>query len=55
MNVGRAITLGMQEQARRDFRALAFDYRYRNYVLAYLWWGWDINGHGGLGRPGMPA
>lgn len=53
MNVGKAITAACQEQRAKDILRIAkWDYRYYSIVLAYWWWGWDISGRGGLGKPG---
>ena len=55
MNAGQAITAAMRDQRKRDFhlmrrRSCAEHY---NVLMAWLWWGWDINGRGGLGYPGI--
>lgn len=63
MNVGKAITDAMKQQRRSDITWLAFwclrheGYRTAAYhkLLAYWMWGWDINGRGGLGKPGVEA
>lgn len=59
MNVGKAITSAMRDQRRKDMNDVVLRWARRGYyggayhaVLAYWWWGWDINGHSGLGRPG---
>lgn len=52
MNVGRSITAACREQRRRDLERFAREIEHRYAVMAYAWWGWDINGRGGLGRPG---
>lgn len=60
MNVGRAITGAMREQRQKDIESmLRWCMRHDGYMtrayhrlLAYWWWGWDINGRSGLGKPG---
>ena len=52
MNVGRAITAACRAQRARDIGRLASDHRHRDHVMAYWWWGWDIHGPSGLGKPG---
>jgi hypothetical protein len=57
INAGKAITAARQ-QARRDEMAELIhnaNPRDRHRLLAYWWWGWDINGTGGLGKPGEDA
>lgn len=53
MNVGRAITAGMYAERVRDLERFAREIEWRYVVHAYAWWGWDISGRGGLGRPGV--
>lgn len=54
MNVGKAITAACREQRIRDIERMMKADHYRNlHILqAYWWWGWDINGRSGLGKPG---
>lgn len=63
MNVGKAITGAMRAQRKKDIeRMLRWVREFENYrhygpaahdrLLAYWWWGWDINGKSGLGKPG---
>lgn len=58
INAGKAIQAACYEQRARDISAL---YLYclhhlgrdsRRRLEAYWWWGWDINGRSGLGKPG---
>lgn len=54
MDVGRAITEAMRDQRRRDIFRMWQELvgEARHALSAYWWWGWDISGPGGLGRPG---
>lgn len=52
MNVGKAITAAMRDQRRKDMAVLARNISHYYAVMAYWWWGWDIHGRGGLGKPG---
>ena len=55
MNVGKMITEAMREQRKRDWiRGMCGDWgcEHINRLKTYVWWGWHINGHGGIGKPG---
>lgn len=56
LNVGRAITAGMRVDRERDLRGAMWGYWGHEHVdrmKAWCWWGWSIDGNGGLGRPGL--
>ena len=55
MNVGRAITDGMRADRARDLENAcwgAWGWKHVNRLKAWCWWGWNLNGNGGLGYPG---
>lgn len=56
MNVGQAITEAMRDQRKRDWlHAIGGGWGRDNIVWLqrYLWWGWDVCGPGGIGKPGV--
>lgn len=54
VNVGKMITAACREQRERDIiRMMRADgFKNLHILQAYWWWGWDINGKSGLGKPG---
>lgn len=54
MNVGRAITQAMRDQRRRDLTHMTWTLPspLRYHLSAYVMWGWNISGQGGLGKAG---
>lgn len=58
MKVGEAITEGMRADRRRDLVDAmlgrnGWSWKDADRMKAWCWWGWNISGRGGLGRPGL--
>lgn len=57
MGVANAIFEGMRADRTADFaRAInqgSWGFEHRERLEAWLWWGWNLNGRGGLGFPGV--